>query len=72
MRKIYNKPTVTFIDERKKDKPKGKNVMFCPYCADWKEYKKLEEDDYKSCVECEVGEKDFWVRTLNDTWKFIK
>lgn len=50
-------------------KKKRKGAMWCPYCGEWRVYKRNPWGT-KSCPDCGITDNDFWVKTVNKTWGF--
>lgn len=50
-----------------KKKPKGKNVLWCPYCGEFRDYIKNDRD-YMACEFCHVSDAEFYVVKMNNLW----
>ncbi|MCW2278752.1 hypothetical protein [Heliophilum fasciatum] len=56
---------IKFIDPAKK---KRKGDLWCPYCGEWRNFKKDNWTGYKRCPDCGMSDHDFHVKTINHLW----
>ena len=50
-------------------KPSRKNMLWCPYCRDWRKFVSSQYDSsLKICEICGISTKDFYVRNFNNLW----
>lgn len=50
-------------------KPPVKNMLWCPYCRDWRKFVSAQYDsDLKICEICGISTRDFDVRKFNHLW----
>lgn len=53
-------------------KPSGKNMLWCPYCRDWRKFVPSEYGpDLKVCEICGISTRDFYVRKFNHLWEGV-
>lgn len=47
-------------------KPPDKNMMWCPYCRNWRKFVQSDySSDRKICEICDISTRDFYVRKFN-------
>lgn len=50
-------------------KSPNKNMLWCPYCRDWRKFVSSRYDsDTKVCKICGISTRDFYVRKFNHLW----
>jgi len=53
----------------KDTKPPGKNMLWCPYCRNWRKFvSSWYGSDRKICEICGMSTRDFYVRKFNNLW----
>lgn len=53
-------------------KPSGKNMLWCPYCRDWRKFVSVQYDSsLKICEICGISTRDFDVRKFNNLWEGV-
>ena len=53
-------------------KPSGKNMLWCPYCRDWRKFVSARYGpDWKICEICGISTRDFDVRKFNNLWEEV-
>lgn len=53
-------------------KPPRKNMLWCPYCRDWRKFVSAQYDpDLKICEICDISTRDFDVRKFNNLWERV-
>lgn len=53
----------------KDSKPSRKNMLWCPYCRDWRKFVSVQYDSgLKICEICGISTRDFDVRKFNNLW----
>ena len=51
-------------------KPPDKNMLWCPYCRDWRKFVSAQHDSsLKICEICDISIRDFYVRKFNHLWE---
>lgn len=59
-------------DPPKDAKPSDKNMLWCPYCRDWRKFVSARYDSgLKICEICDISTRDFYVRKFNNLWKEV-
>ena len=49
--------------------PPRKNMLWCPYCRDWRKFISSQySHDRKICEICGISTRDFYVRKCNHLW----
>lgn len=50
-------------------KPPRKNMLWCPYCRDWRRFVSSRYGpDRKVCEICDISTRDFYIRKFNNLW----
>lgn len=51
-------------------KPSNRNMLWCPYCRDWRKFVSSRYDSgTKICEICGISTRDFYVRKFNQLWE---
>jgi len=59
-------------DPPKDAKPPRKNMLWCPYCRDWRKFVSAQYDSsLKICEICGISTRDFYVRKFNNLWEGV-
>lgn len=59
-------------DPPKDAKPPRKNMLWCPYCRNWRKFISSRYDsDLKICEICGISTRDFDVRKFNNLWEGV-
>ena len=59
-------------DPPKDAKPPRKNMLWCPYCRDWRKFiSSWYGPDLKICEICGISTRDFYVRKFNNLWEGV-
>lgn len=59
-------------DPPKDAKPPRKNMLWCPYCRDWRKFVSAQYDSsLKICEICGISTRDFYVRKFNHLWEGV-
>lgn len=54
------------------EKPPRKNMLWCPYCRDWRKFVSSQySQDRKICEICGISTRDFYVRKFNHLWEEV-
>lgn len=52
--------------------PPRKNMLWCPYCRDWRKFVSSRYGhDPKICEICGISTRDFYVRKFNNLWEGV-
>ena len=59
-------------DPPKDAKPPRKNMLWCPYCRNWRKFiSSRYGHDPKVCEICDISTRDFYVRKFNHLWEEV-
>lgn len=59
-------------DPPKDSKPPRKNMLWCPYCREWRKFILSQySPDRKVCEICDISTRDFYIRKFNNLWEGV-